>query len=102
MDVKALRDEEGRLIYKVTSPKFLNTFLIRKTEDGSPFYQIVNEEGGQVNTSLTGRFTSPFVALQTLKSFLEVTKESLAARRDRVYAENHPEKVNASRSGKKG
>lgn len=101
MDVKALRDEEGRLTYKVSHPKYSVDITIRKSEDGTPFYQIFLGKSNAPQ-ELSGRFTNPFIALQTLKSYLAEAKETVAARRDRVYAENHPEKVDGPRSGKKG
>ena len=91
MKTETTYDADGQIVYKVTHPKFKHSFEVHKSNDSFVFYSIVATKGA-VAKELQGRFTSPKLALTALDRYLQRSKESVTARRDRVYKENHATK----------
>lgn len=81
--VESLLDEDRRPYYKVTSPKFKASFVVKKSEDGFCHYSISLEgTSGKLPRILKSQFTRPDIALRELHSYINSADESKAVRRD--------------------
>ena len=82
------RDEDGKQLFVVTSPKFKSDFHVYKLEDGFAFYGI-RSTVAKTNRELDGKWTNPRHAVEFLVSYLKKAKPSPSVERDEKYKRNH-------------
>lgn len=84
-------DEWGKPILKIKSPKFKQTFTVRKSNNGFSFFEVAVQKG-KVPKEIGGTYTTLYKAQDALLSYIDRSKESLITRRDKTYEENHKAK----------
>lgn len=87
--VQELRDDYGKPMFKVTTPKFKADFLVYKLENGFAFYGIKSTAPNQ-SKELEGNWLNPRDALKHLLTYIKNAKPSVLATRDMKYEKNHP------------
>ena len=90
--VEALLDQDRRLYFKITTPKFRSPFLIKKSEDGFVHYSVFLDGPGKIAAKLQGSFTRPDLAIQAVRTYIESAQESKVVRRDN-YQDSKKEAV---------
>lgn len=83
MDVEVLRESGENTTFKVTTNKYATTFFVRVDPTDSHARYVITTSEGAMSKVLSGRFTDPLRALNTLKTFLISAKESRAAKKDK-------------------
>lgn len=79
VDVKELRDAQGRPAYKVTSDKTQVTYTILPTQDGYIFYEIL-PTSGSLPSALVGKYSSGPNAVKALTKYLNGIKKTPTTR----------------------
>lgn len=82
MDVEVLRAPGENSTFKVTSNKYKTTFFVRVDPSDTHARYVITTSEGALSNALSGRFTDPLRALNTLKSFLVTAKESRAVKKE--------------------
>lgn len=81
-------DEFGKPTLLICTPKFKADFIVKKSNDGFSFFQIVTNKG-RVPKELSGFYTTLYNAKDSVLSYINKSKESATVRRDKTYEENH-------------
>ena len=81
-------DEDGRPKYIVSSDKFKVKWIVRKSEDGFAFYEIVCTKG-KLAKELQSKFTTSAKALDAVKSYIDRSSVSNTVAVERNYEERH-------------
>lgn len=92
VDAKMGFDENGKVTYKVTTPKTKVDYLISKTMNGYNSYNITSTQG-RISDTLSGIYTTPDKALEALVKYLETIPETKTVRRDNYSKERREKKL---------
>lgn len=90
--VTELRDDNGKPMIRVETPKYKAPFVVRKSNDGYAFFTIASE-APNVSEQLSGKWKRPSDALNHLLHFIKTAEASISVRRDLKYEKNHPKEV---------
>ena len=93
-DVKVteLRDDNGKPLFKVETPKYKTPFVVKKSNDGYAFF-VITSEAPQVSDRLNGKWKKASDALAYLLHFIKNAEASISVRRDMKYEKNHPKEA---------
>lgn len=85
MAVEVLREGAQGFRLKVTNENFQTSFFIGVDPYSEYGHYSISTSEGKVGKSLSGGYTDPFRALDSLRVFLKNAKETKATRRENRY-----------------
>jgi hypothetical protein len=90
--VEELRDEDGKPLFRVITPKFKEPFEVYKMGNGYAMYGI-RSTAANTSSKLDGAFTRSKDAMAYLLAFITSAQPSVSVQRDEKYKRNHPDKA---------
>ena len=91
LEIKEFVSHDERPRTTIKSPKFNNTFTIKKSENGYGFYEVQLSKG-VVPKELDGQYTRMSGGVRHVINYIGRAKVSKTVQRDETYARNHPDK----------
>lgn len=99
MDVEFKHEAQ---IATVSSPKFVKKFVVSKAAGGFIFFKVEYENGSPVPSELSGSYSSLVAGVKAVQDYIEASKETQAAKNERLSEERQQRKVKNAEPNSKG